>query len=231
MPINSVSLGIYAEVKEDRRKLSKAFTHVVGFIIRSGFYFAGWLTWIAPNFIVLFLGIKWLPMLTTFRIMLVFLLLDPVRLTISSVLIALGKPEKVSQTSFVQFIVLLIGLFLFGLNFGIEGVAFAIDVMLVIGVVLLFYFIRPNVDYSLIKLFGTPSISLIISMIGTLLLIRFWNYHYSLLIDGVIKTFSFSIFYFGLLFLFEGKEIIKTVQAVYADLHLKGNIRELFFSE
>ena len=228
MPVNTVSFGIYAEVKGNRYKLTKAFTQIVGFIIRSGFFLAGWLLWIASNFIVLFIGDKWLPMLSTFRIMTVFLLLDPIRLALSSVLIAEGKPEKVSKTSVIQIVVLIIGLFIFGIQFGIDGVAFAVDLMLIVSVTFLFSYLWNDIDFSLIKLFAAPSLSLVIAMLGTWMVLRVWNYQYSIFIDGVLKTLIFSAIYFIILIGMEGKDIIRTGKEVYSNLGIKRDFRELF---
>ena len=76
-PINSVVLGTYAELKNDRTGLSHAFFQASAFLIRTGFFLAGWIAVLAPFLIELILGQRWLPMLTAFRLMLLFTMLDP----------------------------------------------------------------------------------------------------------------------------------------------------------
>ncbi len=116
-PINTVAVGTFAELKFDRLRLSKAFFRISVFLTRLGFLIAGLLSVIAPQFIVLFLGEKWLPMLTAFRLMLLYSLLDPIRVITSSVLIAVGKPQKVSQVRMLQLLTLGIGLFTLGFTY------------------------------------------------------------------------------------------------------------------
>ena len=57
---------------------------------------------------MLLLGEKWLPMLDTFRLMLVFSMLDPIKITVASVLVAVGKPNLVGQARAIQLVVKLL---------------------------------------------------------------------------------------------------------------------------
>jgi PST family polysaccharide transporter len=93
-PLGSVASGTYAALKYDQKRLSQAFFRVNAFLIRSGFLMAGVLALIAPEFIHLVIGRKWLPMLTAFRLMMLFTMLDPIKITIANLFIAIGKPER-----------------------------------------------------------------------------------------------------------------------------------------
>lgn len=164
-PINAVAQGTYAELKGDRLRLSQAFFRINAFLVRSGFLLAGLLALIAPEFIRLVLGTKWLPMLDAFRLMLVYTLLDPIKLTVGSLFIAVGKPEKVLRARFVQLVVLIGGLLLLGPPLGITGVALAVDIMLVVGMVILLWQARSYVSFSLFRLFAAPGLALFLGML------------------------------------------------------------------
>jgi O-antigen/teichoic acid export membrane protein len=159
-PVNAVAAGTYSELKADRRRLSQAFFRTNAFLIRSGFFLAGLLALIAPEFILFLLGAKWLPMLDAFRLMLVFTLLDPIKMTVGNLFIAVGHPGKVARARLVQLAVLVAGLFLLGPNLGITGVALAVDAMAVVGMAILLWQARAYVDFSLASLFGAPSLAL-----------------------------------------------------------------------
>ncbi|RME51257.1 MAG: hypothetical protein D6796_01365 [Caldilineae bacterium] len=159
-PVNTVAGGTYAELKGDRRRLSQAFFRVNAFLVRSGFLFAGVLWLVAPEFIRLLLGAKWLPMLSAFRLMLVFTLFDPMKLTVANLFIAVGRPEQIVWARTAQLAVMVGGLFLLGPPLGITGVALAVDVMLVVGIALLFWMARAHVDFSLGRLFAAPGVAL-----------------------------------------------------------------------
>ncbi len=164
VPLNLVAGGAYAELKDDRLRRSQAFFRFNAILIRSGFLLGGWLSLIAPEFISLVLGNKWLPMLSTFRLMLVYTLLDPFKLTIADLLIAIGKPREVARTRILQLLVMLSGLFLLGPRWNIEGVALAVNIMLVIGIVLFLWKAKHYVDFSLWRLFGPPTVALVTAL-------------------------------------------------------------------
>jgi O-antigen/teichoic acid export membrane protein len=81
-PLNNVASGMYAELKGDRPGLSSAFFRNNAFLIRAGFLLTGLLFLLAPELIFL-LGEQWQDMLIPFRLMLLFVLLDPIRLSAS----------------------------------------------------------------------------------------------------------------------------------------------------
>jgi O-antigen/teichoic acid export membrane protein len=163
-PINTVAGGTYAELKGDRKRLSKAFFRANALLVRSGFFLGGALALIAPEFIRLLLGAKWLPMLGAFRLMLVFTLLDPIKVTVGSLFMAVGKPEQVVKARAIQLVVLIAGLFALGLWLGIVGVALAVNAMLVVGMGILLLKARAWVDFSPRRLFGVPSLALLLAM-------------------------------------------------------------------
>lgn len=163
-PVNMVTTGTYAELKSSRRRLSQAFYRINALLVRSGFFIAGILALIAPEIIRLLIGRKWMPMLGAFRLMLVYTMFDPFKLTIAGVFIAVGRPERVVRARMIQLIVMVIGLAALTPMLGIAGVALAVDAMLVVGIVLLLWQARSYVDFSIQKLFGAPLIGLIVGM-------------------------------------------------------------------
>lgn len=206
-PVNTVAGGTYAELKGNRKRLSQAFFRTNALLIRSGFFLAGLLALIAPEFIRLLLTAKWLPMLDAFRLMLVFTLLDPIKVTVGNLFIAVGRPEQVVQARLLQLAVLVVGLLVLGPLWGISGVALAVDVMLVVGMALLFWKAREHVDFSARSLFAVPALALVVGMIVA---------RASILIPGVlgsdwrtggVKTIVFGIIYAAIVLLLERDQI------------------------
>ena len=213
-PLNAVTGGTYAELKDDRRRLSKAFFRANAALVRTGFLLAGLLALIAPEFIVLLLGAKWLPMLDAFRLMLVFTLLDPIKMTVADLFIAVGQPEQVARARAVQLAVLVAGLFILGLPLGITGVALAVDLMLVVGIVILLWQARQYVDFSTARLFVPPTLGLIAGLLLTQL---------ALLLAGLsspngytagVKMIVFALAYCALLGLWERRELVSIFRAM-----------------
>ncbi|HHS98090.1 MAG TPA: hypothetical protein ENK08_09395 [Chloroflexi bacterium] len=224
-PVNQVTTGMYAELKGDRRRLSQAFFRVNAFLVRSGFLFAGVLWLIAPEFVRLLLGDKWLPMLTAFRLMLVFTLFDPMKVTIANLFIAMGRPEQVVWARAVQLAVMVGGLFLLGLPFGIAGVALAVDLMLVVGIVLLFWMARAYVDCSVGRLFAAPGMALAVGGLlgygmGSLSAVTASGWT-----SGLAKVMSFTVVYGSVLLALERRRLLEMVSEVRRSLLSKQEYR------
>ena len=202
-PLNTVAGGTYAELKDQPKRLSQAFFRVNAFLVRSGFFFAGLLSLIAPEFIHLVIGDKWLPMLTAFRLMLVYTLLDPIKGTVAGLFGAVGRPELVTKARSVQLIILVAGLFLLGPRWGINGVALSIDIMVVVGIAILLMHSRNYVQFSLKRLIVVPSIAVCAGLCLAWGFIFLFGIPESLLKTGILKTFIFCSFYGIILFIFE----------------------------
>ena len=208
-PINSVALGTYAELKNNRTSLSKAFFRTIALLVRFNFLVAGCLFLIAPEFIRLFLGVKWMPMLDAFRLMLIFILLDPIQTTIAHLFTAQGQPRTVVYIRLIQITFLGVGLFTLGNAIGIAGVALSMDVMVLVGIIILLLFARRFVDFSLLQLFLYPSVALIIAMLVVYLVQNLPGWPISDLFSGLLKSITYITIFCILILLLERKRIYK----------------------
>ncbi|MBN1260734.1 MAG: oligosaccharide flippase family protein [Anaerolineae bacterium] len=206
VPVNLVTGGAYAELKGDRKRLSQAFVRVNGLLTWTGFLLAGGLWLVSPEFVRIVLGEKWLPMLQAFRLMLVYTLFDPIKITISSLFMAMGEPGKNLQIRGIQLMVLVAGLFLLGPAFGIAGVALAVDVMLVVGIVLFLRRARTHVDFSWSKLFVGPVISLVFGLFAGIFAGRIPIVTGSDWASAGAKLAAFSVIYVATLVLLQRKD-------------------------
>lgn len=212
-PINAVTVGTYAELKGERQRLSQAFFRINALLIRSGFLFAGLLALVAPELISLLLGDKWLPMLPVFRLMLLYTLLDPIRLTVANLFIAVGKPEQVVQARILQLIVLGVGLLVWGWK--IEGVAVAVDLMLFLGIVLLLWRARAFVDYSSRQLFLVPALALALGLVAAFTsVMALESFVLTEWMVGGIKGILFTAVYSCILLLLERQELTRMIAFV-----------------
>lgn len=171
-PINSVFFGTYAEVARDRQRLSMAFFRSNALLVRGACLLMGGLGVAAPELIRLVLTEKWMPMLTPFRLLLVFSLLDPLAMGLSGLLMSTGRPERVFLPRLVQVLVLVLGLLTLGRAYGTSGVALSVDLMALAGVALLFREARRIVDVSLLALWGPPLAAMAAGLLAVALLLR-----------------------------------------------------------
>jgi O-antigen/teichoic acid export membrane protein len=209
LPVSNIAQPVYSELKYDRLRLSKAFFRLNAMLVRGGFLLGGWLFLIAPQFINIFLGSQWLPMLRTFQLMLLYTLFDPLKTTLSGVIIAIGKPEKVSLFRGIQLVVLVVGLFTIGFWLGNEGVAIVIDIMVVVGVVLSVLLVKPYIQISYRRMFSYPFLGLVVGIGLTLLQILYYPIPKNAIIVLLVRTLTFGIGYIGVLIIFEREEITR----------------------
>ena len=201
-PVNQVAGGTYAELKGERKRLSQAFFRTNALLVRSGFFLAGLLALIAPELIAILLGDKWLPMLQAFRLMLVYTLLDPIKMTVADLFVAVGRPELVFRVRLLQLGVMVVGLFALGTRFNIAGVALAVDTMVVVGITVLLWQARQYVDFSARRLFAVPMLALVLGLAagaGVVALLTTpapW-------LSATLKTVLFVLAYGGVLALLE----------------------------
>lgn len=208
-PVNDVAGGTYAELKNDRRRLSQAFFRSNALLVRTGFFLGGLLALIAPELVLILLGEKWLPMLQAFRLMLVFTLLDPIKLTVGTLFVAVGRPELLIRTRLVQLAILVVGLYALGFRLDITGVALAVDVMLVVGMAILFHQARVHVDYSLRQLFAVPTLALILGLAaGAGVMLLAGELVTANLLTAALKSGAFLVVFVAVLWIFERRQLI-----------------------
>lgn len=206
-PVYAITGGAFAELKEDRDRLSKAFFRANAFLVRAGFLVTGVMLLVAPEFVQIALGDKWLPMLTSFRLLLIFALLEPLRNTISDLFLAVGAPTQLVWTRVAQLGVLLAGLFLLGARWGIEGVAVAVNLMTLMGIGVMLYRARRYVEFSLPRLFATPTVALLIALLLAYLALNIPGVQGVDWRTAATKTVAFSGAYLAVLWLLEGKNL------------------------
>ena len=204
MPINLVAGGTYAELKGDRPRLSKAFFRTNAFLIRTGFLVGGLLA-LAGAAVYGELGERpanWDPCR-----MLVYTLLDPIKITVANVLTTSGSPQKVVGARAVQLVVLIAGLVTLGPRLGISGVALAVDAMMVVGMLILFRQARTYVDFSLRRLLGVPTLALVAGLVSALALLAITGIEGSDWLTGAVKIAVFSSSFLGIVLLLERHDI------------------------
>lgn len=214
-PIDKVIGGTYANLKGDRLRLSQAFFRTNALLVRTGFVLAGLLALSAPEIITLLLGEKWMPMLNTFRLMLLFTLLDPLKTAVSHLFVAVGKPATLVRARLIQLAVLVAGIFWLGQNYDIVGVALAVDAMIFVGLFLLFWQARTLVDFSVWQLFGAPSIGLVFSLSGVYILFIWFGWLSTITLTTLLmKSVLFVSMYGAVLLMLERRQLFSMYRLV-----------------
>ena len=206
-PISNVSSATYAEIASNREKLSEAFYRSNSLMIYTGFFVVGAFILIAPEFIRVVLGVRWMPMLLAFQIMLPYAMFEPMKRTMSNVFPAVGKPQVNVKIRFIQLLLMVVSLYIFGNLFGIAGVAVAVDVAVLIGIGLIFMHLKRYVDYSLKRLFAVPLLAIVVSMVVSFGFEKLFFFSSSDILSAIIKLIIFSLIFISIVFLLSKEEI------------------------
>ena len=214
MPFQPVFYSAYARLQSDRRRLSQAYYRLNSFVIRFGFLFALVLVLVTPEFVELLLTEKWLPMVNTFRLMMVYTLLDPLIVTAGNLAVAMGQPQILTRIKVIQLAVFVPLVVLLASLFGIEGVALAADIMVLIGIVLVFRRVRQFADFSIRRMFAYPTVALATGGFSGLLVSTQLG-SAGLWLAMLVKAGTVAAVYSAVLLIFEHAEYRRNLQLVW----------------
>ncbi len=192
-PLVTVFTPVFARLQSDRRRLSQAFFRSAYIILRSGFLVGGAFGLVMPEFIRYVIGAQWQPMLWTFRLMLVYTVLDPLVMLVSNLLLTVGCPRALRNASIVQALFFIPAVIAGAWLWGINGVALAADGMLLVGAGCLYRPLRQVVDFSLPRLVLWPTLALLVAWGGSLLVELFAK-------NEALEILALKLGIFGVLF-------------------------------
>jgi O-antigen/teichoic acid export membrane protein len=223
-PLVSVFGPVFARLQGERQRLSQAFFRSAHIILRSGFFIAGAFALLMPEFIRLVIGEQWLPMLLTFRLMLVYTLLDALLMLCGNLLLAVGRPDALWRSRLTQFAFFVPAVIAGSFAWGINGVALAADSMLLIGGWVLYRYVRQEVDFSLTRLAFWPLIMLVLAWIAAFAVEWIWVPQ-SFWLSAVTKLGVFAGLYVGPLLVIERGDYAEGVRWLWRQVRSGSEMR------
>jgi len=129
--ITRVTFPAFSIIQDDNEKLRKGYFKVVRYISIVTFPAISLLFIIAPEFVVVFLGEKWSPMILPLQILCVVGVVRSIVASSGDILLSKGRADIQFKWSSITLALLTMAI-LFGVNYGIIGVASTITVVLVL---------------------------------------------------------------------------------------------------
>ncbi len=212
-PLQDVFFAAYARLQDDRLNLSKIFFRTNSYVVRMGFLLSPVLVLVAPEFVFYLLGEKWLPMVFTFQLMIVYSLFDPLLVTAGNLLTACEAPQKMTRVRVAQLVFFVPAVVVGAALWQIDGIALAADGMLLVGLLGVFRMTRAFVDISLRRLFLAPALGLAAGGSVFLLVSHFFQARGDLL-WAVVKGLAYVIPYLVVLLLLEWRDYRTTLQSI-----------------
>jgi O-antigen/teichoic acid export membrane protein len=221
-PLVTVMLPLFARIYKDRPLLSRLFHRSMYILLRLGVLVAGAFALLLPEFIHLVIGDKWLPMLWTFRLMLIYTTLDAPVMLASNLLLASGRPQALRQASLAQAAFFVPAVIAGAQWIGINGVALAADGMLLIGAWRLYRALGEVVDLSLRSLLLWPLCALALAWGAGMALES--QSQLALGLAAALKLGTFAILYAGILLLAEREEVVHGLRWLWGALRTRFGI-------
>ena len=166
--INGVFFPSYAKIKNDTRRLTRAYMKSLRFVLMLMFPMALGMLVVAPELVPIVFGEKWIPMILTLQIYSVLVLTRPISSNTYPLFMALGLPGYNVRAGLLLSVVM-VPLALLFLNSGIEGVAAAVVIAHFVGATYNIYQVNtvlPETAYLTVRVMVPPWTASILMMIA-----------------------------------------------------------------
>jgi len=149
--IGVVLFPSYAQVQDDKERLSRAYLKSLRMISLLTIPIAGGLFAVAEELVVVLLGAKWAPAVPPLKVLTFMSLLKPLSSTTSALFISTGFPEYNLRAGLVVMAALLAGVFAF-LSGGVLGVASAVVFAHAVGLAYNVYQVQSILPRTVLKM-------------------------------------------------------------------------------
>lgn len=197
--VSRVMFPTYSKLQDDRDALRSAYLKTLKYVSMLTIPAAFGIMVIAPDFVSIMLGEKWMPCMPALQILCFYGLTRSISATIGSIFQAKGEPQIITKFASIQLLAMCFIIYPLTSIYGIAGMSIAITVPAIIihmyGVVLVCRIIDATI-FNMFKVLYKPLVGSIL-MVAILYLIKHMIYHMNLqpiLYLMTLITFS-SIFY------------------------------------
>lgn len=174
--VSRVALPAYAKLQDEKERLSRTFNFVLRNVVRLSFPMSLLMFVTAREFITFLIGEKWLPMVPIFQLLVLYSLLRPIFDDTGAFLTAIGKPKLVSLYIAIQAGVLLILSPLLTYFWGVNGAALSLNMVMLLGVVLAYYFVHQNIKVEFFNNFGPTIIASVFSYLASMFIFDYFGF-------------------------------------------------------
>jgi len=163
--ISQVSFPAYSKLQDNLPKLKEAYLKVLQIVALISIPLAGGIFVFAPEFTKIFLGDKWIPMVSAMRVLCIFGAVRSIQNTFGALFNGIGKPEIGVKIGIIQLVILSIVIFPFTVNLGIVGTAWAVSSSIVFSCILGVWEIHRLLKFSYITFVKILSFPIILVLI------------------------------------------------------------------
>lgn len=124
--ISQVAFPVYSKLQDDLVQLKDLFLRTLKITALFSFLLIGFLVSLAPDFVLVFLGSNWSPIIPLIQILAWWGLIRGIEEAAAALFMAVGKPRLYSKLQFVQVVLLFLLFFPLITYYGLVGVSIAV---------------------------------------------------------------------------------------------------------
>ncbi len=220
--ISQVSLPAYSKVQDDLQRLERGYLKVLKFTSFLVIPLAGGIFILAPEFIKVAYGERWLPMIPAVLVMCFLGLFRAIGATMGPVFYAIGKPYILNKIKLFEVILMVLIIYPLTKTFGIVGAAITGTLVYLLSLILHYYnlinIIR-DLKIKILKVISKP-LYLTLLMIFAIYLLKKHVFVGIYLIQLIVLILFGIVFYFVLSFIFD-RDLIKSAREIFSSISCK----------
>ncbi len=156
--ISKVTFPAYSKLQDNLPKLREAYLKVLQLTAFLSFPIAGLIFVLAPDFTKIFLGEKWMPMVSAMQVLVLWGVIRSMAGVNSSILQAVKRPDIITKLNAIKLPILAILIYPLSIKWGIVGTSLAVLISAI--------FITPNTFYIVISKVLRSKISVIFKTVS-----------------------------------------------------------------
>lgn len=134
--ISQVTFPLYSKIQDDIQKVKYIYLNVLKYTILISFIITVLIFTLSNDFILIFLGEKWMPMVPAIKLLVVSGLIRSVQATSGPIFYALDKIVVDTKIQVIRFLVLAISIYPFIIKWGINGASLAVLISILLACLL-----------------------------------------------------------------------------------------------
>ena len=221
--ISKVTFPAYSKIQDNLPRLRGAYLKVLKLTTFLSFPIAGLIISLAPDFTIVILGKKWMPMVPAMQVLVLYGLIRSVAATAGPIFYSIGKPGIDTKNQFLQVILLMALIYPLTSKWELLGTSLAVVITsLTVNIIVLIRLLKITQCklWNVVRLLLFPGISVFIAFFSMIIIKE--NYFPSKDIVGLILSIIYGILvYSGICYFFDKffrYQIISTVKDSLASL-------------
>ncbi|MFX0138400.1 MAG: oligosaccharide flippase family protein, partial [Candidatus Hodarchaeota archaeon] len=221
--VYDVTYPAYSKLQDDIPNLKEAYMKVLKITTFSSFLVGGLIFAFAFDFIKIFLGDKWYPMVIAMQVLVLWGMIRSIGHTTVSIFQAKGKPGIVTKIFAFQVILMAIFIYPLTIQYNIVGTSATIVFSALLATLIFFYKVVKIIKcgrWDFCKLIILPLINMAIMISSVFFIKIYWNISVGIIELGILGAFAILV-YIGMTLIFEklfDYKIIKDFFNLYRQL-------------